>query len=160
VIGIHLDESAISYAKSHYKADFILMDMTGTEFTDNYFDVFVCFAAMGAVGDVQQFFDEVKRLLKPGGIFIVSAGVFGKSFLENKRLMKLASHHFTKDGLISIFKKNFTDVKFYAQEKQFLAFPGRGLINKILGIRRDHTIVPLNDISDPRVVLCVGKPIK
>lgn len=159
VVGIDLDEDALSYAISNYGAEFKLMDMTETGFGDNTFEVIVCFAAIGAAPDTQKFFDEIKRILRPKGTFIVSAAVLGKSTMENRRLLRL-SHHYTKDELLSMFKRNFIKVEFYAQGEQFYAFPGRGVVNKILGIVRDHTIVPLEDKTNPRIVLCVGKPRK
>lgn len=162
VVGIDINKDALFYAKHHYDADFTFMDVTDMKFKNNYFDVAVSFATIGAVKYWEKFISEMKRVLKPDGIFVMSTGILGKSFLENLRVKKLSYPTlFTKKELITMFKDNFNDVQFYGQGEQVFVFPGRGLINRILRIKNDYTIRPLENSShNPRVIICVGRVAK
>ena len=64
---------------------------------------------------------------------------------------------FTKPGLIESFSKDFTETKFYGQGDHYFAFPGRGIVNKVLRVKRDHSVIPLEKTKNPRVILAVGR---
>lgn len=157
VIGIDIDREALSFAKKYFKANFNYMNMKKLRFKDNYFDVAVGFASIGPSywgGTIE----GIKRVVKPGGIVIISNSIFGNSILESFRLKKiLNAPQFIKEDLISKFRENFIKTNFYGQGQYFFAFPGRGIINSALKVKRDHSIFPLEKADNPRIVICVGK---
>jgi SAM-dependent methyltransferase len=157
VVGIDIDKEALTFAKKYFNADFKYMNMEKLRFKDKSFDMAVGFASIGP-SYWEKTMEEIKRVLKPGGIVIVSNSVFGNSFLESFRLKKiLNAPQFTKKNLMEKFKENFTKTNFYGQGQYFFAFPGRGIVNNLLRVRRDHNIFPLEKANNPRVIICIGK---
>lgn len=76
VIGVDLDPDAVAYARQRYgdvdNLRFLRGDALNLSFTDRSFDVICSFETIEHVPDARRFLQEVKRLLVPGGVFIVS----------------------------------------------------------------------------------------
>jgi ubiquinone/menaquinone biosynthesis C-methylase UbiE len=76
VTGIDIDENAVGHATARYgsaNAQFLKGSISAVPVQGNHlFDVIVCFEAIEHIEDHDQLLKEVKRLLKPDGIFIVS----------------------------------------------------------------------------------------
>lgn len=78
VVGVGLSEEAVHYASSKYPKDnleFLLGSVTNIPVKgESVFDVIISFETIEHISfdDQQKFMQEVKRLLKPGGVFIVS----------------------------------------------------------------------------------------
>lgn len=76
VVGADIDMSAISYAQQHYRArdnlSFIQADAMRTGFAESQFDVICSFETIEHMRDPNAFLVEIKRVLTPGGVFIVS----------------------------------------------------------------------------------------
>lgn len=72
VIGIDKSEKAIEEAKMKYSGEFRVMDVTKLEFEDNYFDCVVSFETIEHLIEYKKFLDEIKRVVKPKGIVIMS----------------------------------------------------------------------------------------
>lgn len=76
VIGADIDRQALSYAKKHYcgpkNLTFIQADGMRAAFADCQFDAICSFETIEHLADVHLFLREVKRMLIPGGIFIIS----------------------------------------------------------------------------------------
>lgn len=75
VIAVDLDAQAIKRARKNLvkygaQAEFHVGDLTRLDFKDASFDAVVDFAALHHVPDWQQGILEIKRLLKPGGLFL------------------------------------------------------------------------------------------
>ena len=75
VVGLDLDPEAINFAKEHYRKDNLHYE-TGSAldlpFCDSEFDVVVSFETIEHFEQQEKFLEEVKRVLKPAGIFLVS----------------------------------------------------------------------------------------
>jgi O-antigen biosynthesis protein len=76
VVGVDIDDKAVQHAKTKYGSS-NLQFLTGSICSvpiakDHSFDLIVCFEAIEHIEDHQKLLTEVKRLLQPGGIFIVS----------------------------------------------------------------------------------------
>jgi len=88
VVGIDIDSNSIRHANHKYvKSN--LQFKTGSMLEvpipgHRLFDVIVCFGALEYVEDTDKFFGEVKRLLAPRGLFIVS-GPNNQSFTDGSR---------------------------------------------------------------------------
>lgn len=77
VVGIDIDEPAISHAQATYQRDnleFRLADALNLPFADNSFDVVVCSHVYEHVPDPDKMFREIRRVLKKDGVCYFSAG--------------------------------------------------------------------------------------
>ncbi|MCS7071715.1 MAG: class I SAM-dependent methyltransferase, partial [Anaerolinea sp.] len=76
VIGVDVDAAAIAYARRRYgdsdRVQFMQGDALNLPFSDRTFDVICSFETIEHVPDAHRFLSEVRRLLAPGGVFIVS----------------------------------------------------------------------------------------
>ena len=76
VVGVDIDENVVRHASEKYVRDnlrFLSGSITAAPIRDDHsFDVIVCFEAIEHVDDQEGLFAEVKRLLRPGGLFIGS----------------------------------------------------------------------------------------
>src|SRR5437773_2467143 len=76
VAGVDIDETAVRHATEKYGSDtiqFLSGSITAIPIRDDHsFDVIVCFEAIEHIEDQEKLLTEVKRLLKPDGLFIVS----------------------------------------------------------------------------------------
>jgi O-antigen biosynthesis protein len=76
VTGIDIDDKAIEHAQSRYgsaNVQFLKGSISAVPIPDDHsFDVIVCFEAIEHIQDHDQLLQEVKRLLRPDGLFIVS----------------------------------------------------------------------------------------
>ncbi len=75
VVAIDLSEQAVAYAKSHFHREgihFLVGDATCLPFPDARFDVVVAFEIIEHIEKDAEFLREVKRILKPEGLAILS----------------------------------------------------------------------------------------
>jgi 2-polyprenyl-3-methyl-5-hydroxy-6-metoxy-1,4-benzoquinol methylase len=76
VTGIEIDSATVHHASSRYpmpNLEFKVGSITQVPITGSgLFDVITCFEALEHITDQDDLFKEVKRLLAPGGIFLVS----------------------------------------------------------------------------------------
>jgi SAM-dependent methyltransferase len=76
VVGIDIDESVVLHATQKYAGKnlrFLSGSITAVPIADDHsFDMIVCFEAIEHIEDQEQLLCEVKRLLKPGSLFMVS----------------------------------------------------------------------------------------
>lgn len=76
VVGIDIDEQTVKHARNKYlksNLDFKVGSITDIPIEgNNVFDVVVCFEALEHIKDHENLLKEVKRLLTPAGLFIVS----------------------------------------------------------------------------------------
>ena len=88
VHGLDMEESQIEIAREaaadggHDNAAFHVGNILDLPFEDSSFDVAHCHAVLMHVPDVRDALAEVKRVLKPGGIFAVREMIVSSSFVE------------------------------------------------------------------------------
>jgi len=76
IVGVDIAGDAIEYANSHYKADNLAYqrisraDQAPLPFKDAEFDVVLSFQVIEHISDVAPYLSEIRRVLKPGGVFI------------------------------------------------------------------------------------------
>jgi len=94
VLGIDIDEQTIKHAKRKYKRenlDFIRGDITSLPINEkDKFDVIICFEAIEHIIAQREVLREIKRLLKPEGLLIISTP--NKDFFENSGFPKREFH--------------------------------------------------------------------
>lgn len=133
VFGVDINENAVEYAKTHYTPEFKTMDATKMDFPDESFDVVVSFSTIEHLINWLDFLKEVKRVLKKDGLLMIS--ISNKKFSLSKYRFHLTK--FKKEDFLSILQSNFMDIDVFSQGTWFFSFPGRGLIENILGVKRD-----------------------
>lgn len=69
-----IDESVLSHARRHYgqRIDLRRFDAAATPFADGSFDVVILFEAIYYIPDADALVREVRRLLRPGGRFLIA----------------------------------------------------------------------------------------
>ncbi len=71
--GADLTELALDKARQRCpKAKYLLTDLSKIDLPDNYFNIIVCTETIEHIDDYQGVLKEFKRLLKPGGILIMT----------------------------------------------------------------------------------------
>jgi SAM-dependent methyltransferase len=73
--GADVDEAAIAYARERYggaNVEFVVADLHDPPFDDESFDVVASFETIEHLSEPERFVGHVARMLRPGGIFVVS----------------------------------------------------------------------------------------
>ncbi len=110
VTGIDIDNTVIAHASQKYKKDNLLFKRGSVEnipFEDAHFDVVVSFETLEHVSGHTSMLSEIKRVMKPGGLLILSTpnkksysdlydykNPFHKKELYLQELEKLLNEHF------------------------------------------------------------------
>jgi len=120
VVGIDIDRNAIKHASNKYirrNLQFKVGSSTDVPIEGSkVFDVIVCFEAMENVEDHSKLLEEVKRLLAPKGLFIVSTSnrwVFSDEEPQSKNPFHVHGLYF--DEFKAMLEKHFRQVKFLGQ---------------------------------------------
>ncbi len=74
--GVDISSEAIDFAQTHYQIkglEFKVGNILDINFPKNYFDVITCFETVEHVQNQEKAFMELKRVLKPTGLLIISS---------------------------------------------------------------------------------------
>lgn len=87
--------------------DVILGDMTASELPDRHFDIAVSVEVLEHVEEDGKFVTEVCRILKPGGVFLMTTpnGDWVKNTNPDHK------RHYKRDELVRLLEKHFCDVR-------------------------------------------------
>jgi len=119
VMAVDIDGATIQKAAEKYKAenlDFLTGSLLQIPFPDRSFDMITCFETIEHITEHEQALSELKRVLKPGGILMISTPdrVNYSEIREYKNLF----HRKELDGeeLKSLIRKFFSSSVFYKQQ--------------------------------------------
>ena len=119
VVGIDIDEKTIKHARNKYikrNLEFKVGSITDVPITgERLFDVAVCFEALEHIEDHEKLLSEVKRLLTPDGVFIVSTPNKTVYSDEPQFNNPFHVHELYFDEFKELFEKYFKNVKFLGQ---------------------------------------------
>ena len=119
VVGIDIDEHAIRHARNKYikqSLEFKVGSVTEVPIAgEHLFEVVVCFEALEHIEDHQKLLSEVKRLLTPDGIFIVSTPNKTVYTDEPQLNNPFHVHELYFDEFRELFETHFKKVKFLGQ---------------------------------------------
>ena len=76
VVGVDISNEAIEFACTKYRIknlEFKVGDIHNLDFSENYFDVITCFETIEHIGNQERALIELKRVLKPKGLLIISS---------------------------------------------------------------------------------------
>ncbi|MEX2033272.1 MAG: glycosyltransferase [Candidatus Colwellbacteria bacterium] len=102
VDGVDISESAIDYARSHFGrggVSFYTGDITSFGEGDKY-ELITCFETMEQVQDYAKAFDNLYRVLKPGGVLLLSA--------PNRRILSPQNRNLEDRPLYDLHIREFT----------------------------------------------------
>jgi len=123
VIAIDNSNEAIKYANKHYseKARFLTVDATKLPFGNSKFDAACSFEVIEHLKDTHKFLNEVFRVLKPSGKFILSTP--NKLTYSTKDKLKSPYHvkEYTAEELTHLLNKHFKAVDIKSQTKSMRA---------------------------------------
>lgn len=114
VYGVDIDKDTVAYAEKHYGAkniEYRVGDGESIPLEDNSVDVVITFETIEHIKDYKRFMDEVRRVLKPDGLAVVST----PNDLEFAEGNHYHLHEFTYDELKDMLKKDFKYIDSYYQ---------------------------------------------
>ncbi len=119
VVGIDIDERAIKHARNKYikqNLEFKVGSITEVPTAgEHLFEVAVCFEALEHIEDHHKLLSEVKRLLTPDGVFIVSTPNKTVYTDESQYNNPFHVHELYFDEFRELFEKHFKNVRFLGQ---------------------------------------------
>lgn len=119
IIAIDVAEESVRYAKEKYSVenlDFMCMDGTDLDFPDNFFDIVVTFEVIEHIKDYKKFLYEIKRVLKPQGMLIISTPSKEiASPFSSKPLNPYHIKEFSRREFYSLLGNFFINIKQYGQ---------------------------------------------
>ncbi|AFY43930.1 bifunctional 2-polyprenyl-6-hydroxyphenol methylase/3-demethylubiquinol 3-O-methyltransferase UbiG [Nostoc sp. PCC 7107] len=137
VVGIDIDPQAISYGQSRYYSDRLqlqIADVTQTDFTDSQFDVICSFETIEHLSNIPAYLQEMIRILKPLGVYIVSTPQVAKTNYSPKNPYHTVE--FSRQDFQNLLKQYFSHVELYGQRrKQSELHYWLTRISTLLGIR-------------------------
>ena len=120
VDGLDYSADAVAYSQKHFPADNLTYaqgDAQAMPYKDGQFDVVVSLETIEHLPHPDKFVNEVKRVMKPGGVFIVSTPNDAE-FMDGN---EFHVHEFQFPELEKLIDQNFSHKKYYFQGTYFAA---------------------------------------
>lgn len=117
VVGVDYSEETIAYARKNNdkgNLSFKVMDCRNLKFDDGKFDLVTSFNLIEHIHGQEDFVQEVKRVLKPDGIFICSTPNT-KVFNPGGQYYHFHVHEFTLSEIKLLIEKYFKKVRIFGQ---------------------------------------------
>jgi SAM-dependent methyltransferase/glycosyltransferase involved in cell wall biosynthesis len=127
VLGVDLDAQTVAFARRNYGSPHVVFqcgDAANLEHEPNSFDVVVSFETIEHLIDHEGFLAGVHRVLRPGGMFIISS--------PDREIYTEADHHENKFHLNELDRREFKTLL----EKSFahvLVFEQEAIIGSVIG---------------------------
>jgi ubiquinone/menaquinone biosynthesis C-methylase UbiE len=116
VVGVDIDRSTINEAKDKYRKSNLSFLESSATLADHSIDVVVSFETLEHTSDHGQFLSEIKRVLKPGGLLIISTP--DKKWYSDKTGYSNPFHQkeLYRNEFEALLKKQFTNVDVVSQK--------------------------------------------
>ena len=126
VSGVDREPEAIAIARSRVDGAFLVADVPPIPFADRAFDFVVCFETIEHISDDREFLREVRRVLRPDGLLLISTPNKDISSVNGEPVNPWHVREYTLDSLVELLgSAGLTVREVYVQ-----SFPPR--------IRRGH----------------------
>ncbi|HSJ97670.1 MAG TPA: methyltransferase domain-containing protein, partial [Myxococcota bacterium] len=125
VTGVDVSEPAIAHARSAYaqvgNAAFVAASCTRMPLPDASFDVAVSFETLEHIGEQEAFLDELARVLKPGGVLLLSSP--NKAEYSDRRGFRNEFHvrELYREELARLVAARFPHLAWYGQRPSFFS---------------------------------------
>lgn len=130
VYGVDVNEPAIKYAQAHYGAtniEYKVGDGVSIPLDDDSVDVVITLETIEHIEDYRHFIKELKRVLKPDGLLIVST----PNELEFAEGNHFHLHEFEYQELVDVLKQDFKNIDSYFQSTwKYVAIGPESMIRK------------------------------
>ncbi len=129
VYGYDVSQEAVDFARANYQADnleFAVGDATKLPLADGSVDVVVSFETIEHIEDDRAYLRELRRILKPDGIALISTPNRAKSlrnYFASKPPNPYHVREYLKDELERLLGDYFSEVTFYGQKVIFKRRP-------------------------------------
>ena len=131
VIGMDVDPEQVEFAKKYSKESeglhFTVADATQLPFEDNQFDMVLSFMVIHHIGDWQRVLEEVDRVLKPRGLYILYEITYPGCMVKVFRPVAKNYGIFTRNELLGYLENNGHQVV-YEEKKMHLVLKVLGLV--------------------------------
>jgi len=123
--GVDLSPQAVAHARQAYASlanvEFVEASCTKMPFADASFDLVVSFETLEHIEAQRQFLDEVARVLRPGGVFLLSCP--NKLEYSDKRQFANEFHvkELYRDELAALVSAKFPALQWYGQRPSFFS---------------------------------------
>lgn len=125
VVGADISPAAIDHARARYAGvpnlEFAAGDCAALPFTDASFDAVVSFETIEHIHEQEAFLDEVRRVLRPGGLFVLSSP--NKLEYSDRRSFANAFHvrELYRDELAALLEPRFAHARWFGQRMSFFS---------------------------------------
>lgn len=119
VVGLDISVEAVSYAQEHYQKEntrFRLMDVCNLDFPERYFDIVCSFETLEHLDNPLKFLTEVKRVLKEGGILIISTPHARRTVIKPENPYHKVE--FSRNDFNDALGKYFSEVEILGQRRR------------------------------------------
>jgi 2-polyprenyl-3-methyl-5-hydroxy-6-metoxy-1,4-benzoquinol methylase len=120
VIGVEIDSESIRYAQKRYSSSgqplFVQSDATILGINSDTFDVICSFETIEHMRDVDGYLKEIKRVLKPSGLFIVSTPMVSESNINPEN--PFHNQEWNPTDFQHLLTQYFGDVKVFSQSRR------------------------------------------
>jgi SAM-dependent methyltransferase len=137
VVGVDRSEEAIAYARTRYarpNAEFEVADLGALPAPDDAFDVVCCFETIEHLSDQDTFLDQVRRVLRPGGAFLVSTPQADAT--TDAPANPFHERELSADDFERLLRVHFGDVELYGQRRPQTARHRAFQRADVLGLRK------------------------
>ncbi|RYG03286.1 MAG: glycosyltransferase, partial [Chitinophagaceae bacterium] len=143
VIGIDINSECIVYAAGRYNTTnypnltFLEGNVEHIALPDASVDVVISFETIEHVGEAAQvrFIEEVKRVLTPGGILVVSTPDKENYTERYEHQNDFHEHELTRDEFRSLLSSRFKEVEFFEQGFEIISAISPGVLGETESIR-------------------------
>jgi glycosyltransferase involved in cell wall biosynthesis/SAM-dependent methyltransferase len=118
VYGVDIDEASVKHAQQKYKADnleYVLGSCTDIPFGNESVDIVVSFETIEHITEHDKMMLEIKRILRPGGMLIISSPERHEYSEVNKQQNPYHLKELSHDEFISLLGKNFRHTSCFGQ---------------------------------------------
>jgi SAM-dependent methyltransferase len=117
-VGADVDPAAISYAREHYtraNTEFVVADLLEPPFANGSFDVVASFETIEHLREPETFVAHVARLLRDGGVFVVSTPRADVTTHEPEN--PFHEVEFSRADFEALLRRYFLQVELYGQRR-------------------------------------------
>jgi len=162
ITGVDISNDAVNFANKEYCGDNIIFKKSNGKtipFEDDSFDVVTSFETIEHINEYEFFMAEIKRVLKPNGLFILST----PNKLEFSQGNHFHVHEFIHDELVGLVKKYYSELKPFYQSTWVGNLIGtkQDMIQDWKSIALVHQIEPIEEKKFLYFYfLCSNRPIE